>query len=151
MKEFIAFYRWGMQVKLHMALYTVALVLFKCLTELWMGRTAVDSLVLLEMLGTCFLAALVEYFLFPAGRTLSRRELAGRTALWALACNLLIVGAAGLFKWFAGLPLWSLLLLVLLLEAGLFAMWFGQQVALKKDTSLLNQKLRLYQTQQEET
>ena len=46
---------------------------------------------------------------------------------------------------FANVPLWGGIFLVLFLEWGLSAMWFGLHVALRRDTRSLNRKLSEYQ------
>lgn len=145
MKEFLHFYRWGMEVKLNMAIYTIALIFFKSIVALTQGESSVNIWLMLEMLLVSFAFAILQYALFPGDRTLPRRELAIRTAVWAVCGNVLYAGGAVAFGWFAGVPLWGAAVLALVLEGGLWAMWFGDQVARRRDTKTLNDKLRSYQ------
>ena len=145
MKQFFRFYGWGMQMKLHMALYAVALLFFKCVVCLLMGEKSVEVAVILEMIAAAFLFAVAESFLFPAGLVLARSVLAFRTVIWVAVCNLLFAGGAMALHWYPGLPLWGGWLLLLVLELGLAAMWFGTHVVLRIQTAELNRSLREYQ------
>ncbi len=148
MKEFIGFYRWGLSMKFHMAIYTLALVFFKALTNLYRGETGVASLTMLQMMVACMILAILETALFPEDRELEPRKMKTRTALWVVAANVLLGGGALLLGWFAGVPVWMGVLLAMFLEGGLFSMWFGVHVALKKDTKRLNENLRSFQKEQ---
>lgn len=148
MRQFMSFYRWGLYMKQHMALYTLALIFFKGITQWAMGGRSIEILTLLQMLLVSLAVALLESLIFPTDREFPRRALAGRTVAWALLCNLGFLGGALLFDWFAGIPVWAGVLLVVFLEAGLFAMWVGLHVALRRDTKRLNDSLRRYQDSQ---
>jgi hypothetical protein len=89
--------------------------------------------------------AILESFLFPEGRELEPSALRVRTVWWGLLCNLGFVGGALALGWFSNVPLWGGIFLVLFLEWGLSAMWFGLHVALRRDTRSLNRKLSEYQ------
>ena len=143
MNEFLRWYRWGLQMKYHMGIYTVGLIFCKGVVNALMGVYAVESLTMLEMLVASLLLASAETVLFPGG--LDRPQSRGRTAIWVVLGNLLYVGGSLVFGWFKGIPLWGALVLVLILEAGFFAMWFGINVAMQADTADLNRRLRKYQ------
>ena len=49
------------------------------------------------------------------------------------------------FGWFPAVPLWGDILLIVMLECGLCAVWFGEQVACWRDTKLLNRSLKKFQ------
>lgn len=141
MKGFLRFYAWGVEVKLYMSIYAAAAVFFQGITEVLQGRTAISVWVLLEMLLVSFAFAAIQYAVLPAGQW----DSPGRLALWALSANVLYIGGALVFGWFPGVPLWGDVLLVALLECGLGAIWFGEQVACWRDTRALNQSLRRFQ------
>lgn len=82
---------------------------------------------------------------FPGGPELEPSALRVRTVWWGLLCNLGFVGGALALGWFSNVPLWGGIFLVLFLEWGLSAMWFGLHVALRRDTRSLNRKLSEYQ------
>lgn len=145
MNEFIRFYGWGIAMKFHMSIYTLALVFCKGIVNALNGVFAVDSLTMLEMLVVSMAVAIVESLLFPDRRDLSKDELKIRSVWWVLLCNLGFLGGAVVFSWFAGVPGWATVLLVFILECGIAAMWFGLHVALKQDTQALNEKLKTYQ------
>lgn len=132
-------------MKFHMAIYTLALVFFKALVNLLTGVYAVDSLTMLQMLLVSMAVAILESFLFPDGQDLPKELMPRRTVWWALMCNVGFLGGALAFRWFAGVPAWGAAILLVWLELGLAAMWFGLHVALKKDTRQLNKKLLEYQ------
>ena len=92
---------------------------------------------------------LTEYAASEPGKRLCRElepsSLRVRTVWWGLLCNLGFVGGALALGWFSNVPLWGGIFLVLFLEWGLSAMWFGLHVALRRDTRSLNRKLSEYQ------
>lgn len=141
MREFLRFYSWGMEVKLYMGIYTAAIVAFQAIAEALQGRYAVGVWVLLEMLLVSFVFAMFQYAVLPAGQWASKKRL----AVWALGANVLYIGAALVFGWFPGVPLWGDVLLIALLEFVLWGIWFGEQVACWRDTWALNENLRQFQ------
>ena len=143
MNGFLRWYRWGLQMKYHMGIYTVGLIFCKGVVNALQGVYTVDSRTMLEMLVASLLLASAETALFPGG--LDRPQPKGRTAIWLVLGNLLYVGGSLALGWFKGIPLWGALVLVLILEAGFFAMWFGINVAMQADTADLNRRLRQYQ------
>ena len=68
MGEFIRFYSWGLSMKFHMAVYTLALVFFKAIFNALAGEGSVSSLTMLQMLLVSMAVAILESFLFPEGR-----------------------------------------------------------------------------------
>lgn len=147
MKSFVKFYKWGMNVKFHMALYTVAILCFAGIAALVWGDGAVSVWHMLQMLLLSFAMGIVEYALFPVERVLEGDALVKATILWAACANVLFVGGALVFGWFAIAPVWYSVLMLVLLELSLVAMWFGLHIALRADTAQLNSGLRLYQKQ----
>lgn len=141
MKGFLHFYSWGMEVKLYMSIYTAAVVFFQGITEVLQGRYSISVWVLLEMLLVSFGFAAIQYAVLPAGNWTSKKEL----AVWVISANVLYIGGALVFGWFPGVPLWGDILLIAMLECGLWAVWFGEQVACWRDTRALNQSLRQFQ------
>ena len=141
MKGFLHFYSWGMEVKLYMSIYTAAVVFFQGITEVLQGRYSISVWVLLEMLLVSFGFAAIQYAVLPAGNWTSKRGLAA----WAVSANVLYIGGALVFGWFPGVPLWGDILLIAMLECGLGAVWFGEQVACWRDTRALNRSLRQFQ------
>ena len=145
MKEFLRFYRWGMEVKLYMSIYTLALVFFRGIVAVLQGEDSVNVWIMLEMLLVSFAFACAQYVLLPVGQTFERPERRRRTVVWTVLGNLLFLGGAAVFRWFPGLPGWGTAVLVAMLELGLLAMWFGDQVARRRDTQALNEGLRRFQ------
>ena len=141
MKGFLHFYSWGMEVKLYMSIYTAAAVFFQGITEVLQGRYSISVWVLLEMLLVSFGFAAIQYAVLPAGNWTSKKGL----AVWVVSANVLYIGGALVFGWFPGVPLWGDILLIAMLECGLWAVWFGEQVACWRDTRALNRSLRQFQ------
>ena len=140
MKGFLHFYSWGMEVKLYMSIYTAAVVFFQGITEVLQGRYSISVWGLLEMLLVSFVFAAIQYAVLPAGSWSSQKGL----AVWAFSANVLYIGGALVFGWFPGVPLWGDILLIAMLECGLWAVWFGEQVACWRDTRALNRSLRQF-------
>ena len=141
MKGFLHFYSWGMEVKLYMSIYTAAAVFFQGITEVLQGRYSISVWVLLEMLLVSFGFAAIQYAVLPAGNWTSKKGL----AVWVISANVLYIGGALVFGWFPGVPLWGDILLIAMLECGLWAVWFGEQVACWRDTRVLNRSLQKFQ------
>ena len=147
MQKFINFYSWGVNMKFHMGIYAVALIFFNGLARWLMGERTIPILALVEMALAAAVVAMAESWIFPRYQEWEGRALTRRTALWVLVCNQGFRGGAVVFQWYQGVPLWGMGALVLVMEAGIFAMWFATHVALKKDSKWLNYKLKQYQSQ----
>lgn len=145
MRAFFHAYGFGMQLKLHMALYAIAMLFCKCVVSLLMGEAAVEVSTILEMIVVAFVFAIVEALLFPTGIVFARSVLGFRSLIWVAICNLLFAGGAMVFHWFEGIPLWGAWVLLFVLELGLGAMWFGTHVVLRIQTAELNRSLHNYQ------
>lgn len=130
-------------MKLHMALYTLALVFIRGLIEILLGNDSISLLMLVQMLLTAMSVAIIESICLP--EKLDECKLKQRTILWAIMCNLLFIGASVCFHWFNDIPTWGVILLIIFLEGGLFAMWFGVHVVQKMDTRDLNMHLKQFQ------
>ena len=141
MKTYLRLYRWSMQMKLHMALYTFAAVFFKIICNLLQGSRQVSIVDLATIWLVSLVFAILETVLFPENAPCTK----GRSLLWLAASNLCFVGGALLFGWFQGVPVWGGALLILGLELGLGMMWFGDRFVLKMDTAQLNEQLLRYQ------
>lgn len=141
MKTYLHLYRWAMQMKLHMAIYTLTAIFLKGLYCFVRGEYAISLFDLLTMWITCLLFAIVETVIFPEGCPCTRK----RSLIWLSAANLLFLGGAFAFKWFSGIPLWGGLLLTAFLELGLGLMWFGDRFVLRMDSADLTRQLRRYQ------
>lgn len=141
MKTYLRIYRWSMQMKLHMALYTFVTVFFKIICNLLQGsrQVSIADLATIWLVSLAF--AMLETAIFPEKAACTR----GRSLLWLAAGNLCFIGGAVLFGWFQGVPVWGGVLLILLLELCLGLMWFGDRFVLKMDTTQLNQALQHYQ------
>lgn len=146
MSEFIRFYGWGVNMKFHMAIYTLALTALEGLVKWLMGESVIPIMTLLEMMIISLIVSIIESLIFPREGSWEGAAMIRRTALWALVCNLGFIGGAAVFHWFAGIPVWAAVLLIVLLEGGLASMWFAMHVALKKDTEQLNQKLQQFKS-----
>ena len=141
MKTYLRLYRWSMQMKLHMALYTFAAVFFKIICNLLQGSRQVSIVDLATIWLVSLVFAILETVLFPENAPCTK----GRSLLWLATANLCFVGGALLFGWFQGVPVWGGALLILGLELGLGMMWFGDRFVLKMDTAQLNEQLLRYQ------
>ena len=145
MKYFNQFYLWGVNTKYRMGLYFSAAVFFIFLVNVLLGNWTVDIVVLLEMLLACFAFACLESAIFPYGKEWLAKGQGGRIALWAALANLIFIGCGLGLNWFPGIPLWGGLLLVLILEYALLAMWYALRLKERRDTAALNQGLRRFQ------
>lgn len=141
MKAFLKIYRWSMEMKLRMALYTFVAIFIKIVFNLLQGENAIEIAELLSMWGISLLFAIAETVIFPGERDCTK----WRSFLWLILANICFAGGAVLFKWFAGIPAWGGVLLLLLLELGLGMMWFGDRFVLKMDSAQLTQMLKDYQ------
>lgn len=146
MSRFLGLYRWAMQMKLRMGIYTLALLLCKMAWNAAQGVNYVLSLEIVGMWIACLIFAMVETVLLPQGK----EPTPVRTVAWVLVGNVIFWGGSLWLGWFVGVPFWGGVALVLLLQAGLAAMWFGDHVAMRADSAVLNRQLRAFQRRQEQ-
>ena len=145
MNGFNRFYLWGVNMKYHMGIYTVAGVFFKAIANALQGVYTVDSLTMLQMLVVSMLFASAETAIFPEGKAFG--DSLGRTALWALLANVAFLGGALGFGWFRGIPVWGGIVLAVILEGAMVAMWYAMWLERKWDTRDLNRNLKKFQEQ----
>ena len=143
MNGFNRFYLWGVNMKYHMGIYTVAGVFFKAIANALQGVYTVDSLTMLQMLVVSMLFASAETAIFPEGKAFG--DSLGRTALWALLANVAFLGGALGFGWFRGIPVWGGIVLAVILEGAMVAMWYAMWLERKWDTRDLNRNLKKFQ------
>ena len=141
MKLYLSLYRWAMQMKLHMAMYTFVAIFLKILYNLLQGSQSILISDVLSMWVTCLIFAMLESAIFPEGTSCTK----GRSTLWFITANMCFVGGAFVFQWFVLIPVWGCVVLVAFLEMGLGLMWFGDQFVLKMDSAQLTTELKQYQ------
>ena len=145
MNGFNRFYLWGLKMKYHMSTYTVAGIFFKAIVNALQGVYSVDSLTMLQMLVVSMLFASAETAIFPEGKAFG--DSLGRTMLWGILANIAFLGGALGFGWFRGIPVWGGVLLVVILEGAMVAMWYAMWLERKWDTRDLNRNLKKFQEQ----
>ena len=143
MNGFNRFYLWGLKMKYHMSTYTVAGIFFKAIVNALQGVYSVDSLTMLQMLVVSMLFASAETAIFPEGKAFG--DSLGRTVLWGVLANIAFLGGALGFGWFRGIPVWGGVLLVVILEGAMVAMWYAMWLEKKWDTRNLNRNLKKFQ------
>ena len=143
MNGFNRFYLWGLKMKYHMSTYTVAGIFFKAIVNALQGVYSVDSLTMLQMLVVSMLFASAETAIFTETHPFG--ESTGRTVLWAVLANVAFLGGALGFGWFRGIPVWGGVLLTVILEGAMVAMWYAMWLERKWDTRDLNRNLKKFQ------
>ena len=93
----------------------------------------------------CFAFACLESAIFPHGKEWPKEGQGRRVLLWAALANLIFAGCGWALCWFPGIPLWGALVLLLILEYCLAAMWYALRLKEQRDTAALNQGLRRFQ------
>ena len=145
MSGFNRFYLWGVKMKYHMSIYTVAGIFFKTIVNVLQGVYTVDILTMLQMLVVSMLFACAETAIFTETHPFG--ESTGRTVLWAVLANVAFLGGALGFGWFRGIPIWVGVVLVVILEGAMVAMWYAMWLEKKWDSRNLNRNLKKYQEQ----
>ena len=145
MSGFNRFYLWGVKMKYHMSIYTVAGVFFKAIINALQGVYTVDILTMLEMLVVSMVFASAETAIFTEEKPFGDSK--GRVLLWGLLANMAFLGGALGFGWFRGVPVWAGVILVVILEGAMVAMWYAMWLERKWDTRDLNRNLKKYQEQ----
>lgn len=143
MSGFNRFYLWGVKMKYHMGIYTVAGIFFKAIVNALQGVYTVDTLTMLEMLVVSLVFASIETALFTEEHPFGDSK--GRIVLWAVLANAAFLGGALGFGWFRGIPVWAGVVLTVILEAAMFAMWYAMWLEQKWDTRDLNRNLKKFQ------
>lgn len=145
MSGFNRFYLWGLKMKYHMGIYTVAGIFFKAIVNALQGVYSVDILTMLEMLVVSMVFASAETVIFPEAHPFGDSK--GRILLWAVLANVAFLGGALGFGWFRGIPVWGGVILVVILEVAMFAMWYAMWLEKKWDTQNLNRNLKKFQSE----
>ena len=145
MSGFNRFYLWGVKMKYHMSIYTVAGVFFKAIVNALQGVYTVDILTMLEILVVSMVFASAETAIFTEEKPFGDSK--GRVLLWGLLANVAFLGGALGFGWFRGVPVWGGVILVVILEGAMVAMWYAMWLERKWDTRDLNRNLKKYQEQ----
>lgn len=145
MSGFNRFYLWGVKMKYHMSIYTVAGVFFKAIVNALQGVYTVDILTMLEILVVSMVFASAETAIFTEEKPFGDSK--GRVLLWGLLANVAFLGGALGFGWFRGVPVWAGVILVVILEGAMVAMWYAMWLERKWDTRDLNRNLKKYQEQ----
>ena len=145
MSGFNRFYLWGLKMKYHMGIYTVAGIFFKAIVNALQGVYTVDSLTCLEMLVVSMVFASAETVIFTEEKPFGDSK--GRILLWAVLANVAFLGGALGFGWFRGIPVWGGILLTVILEGAMISMWYAMWLERKWDTRDLNRSLNKYQEQ----
>lgn len=145
MNGFNRFYLWGVKMKYHMSIYTVAGIFFKAIVNVLQGVYTVDILTMLQMLVVSMVFASAETAIFPDNHPFGDSR--GRVILWAVLANVLFLGGALGFGWFRGIPIWGGVILTVILEGAMAAMWYAMWLERKWDTRDLNRNLKKYQEQ----
>ena len=143
MTGFNRFYLWGLKMKYHMGIYTVAGIFCKAIANALQGVYSVDTLTMLEMLVVSMVFASAETAIFPEGKALG--DSLWRTVLWAVLANILFPGSALVMGWFRGIPLWGGVFLVMILEGAMAAMLYAMWLEKRWDTKNLNRSLQKFQ------
>ena len=137
------FYLWGVKMKYHMCIYTVAGIFFKAVVNALQGVYTVDILTMLQMLVVSMVFACAETALFTEDHPFGDSK--GRILLWAVLANAAFLGGALGFGWFRGIPVWAGVVLVVILEGAMAAMWYAMGLERKWDTRDLNRNLKKFQ------
>ena len=145
MNLFNKFYKFGSDVKPKASLYSLALVLFISVANLFNGIVYVKILTLLECFFIALVIALIEYFLFNNYDELSKEKKTSNTIIWAILTNIIVITSSVIFNLFPPLPLWGYIILIAVLEISLIAMKYSIYVVNLSDTEDLNNKLKKYQ------
>ena len=145
MSGFNRFYLWGVKMKYHMSIYTVAGVFFKAIVNALQGVYTVDILTMLEMLVVSMVFASAETAIFTEEKPFGDSK--GRVLLWGLLANVAFLGGALGFGWFRCASVFSCITLLVILEGAMVAMWYAMWLERKWDTRDLNRNLKKYQEQ----
>ncbi|WP_053955023.1 hypothetical protein [Inediibacterium massiliense] len=145
MNMFNRFYRFGSVVKPKASLYCLGIVFFISITNLCFDITTIHILTLLQTFVVSMVIALIEYFSFNNYDELSKEKKKTNTIIWAILTNIIIVSSSIIFKWFPTLPLWTIIVLFIILEISIISMRYSIYIINLADTKDLNSKLQKYQ------
>ena len=144
MKFFKRFYVWGMNAKLFMSIYFVAMAFLTGITIAFSGGESVKLLTLLQMLLVCMAIAVLQCVLLDDKTDYSKGIFFMRSVIWLAASTVLTVGAALLFGWFAGLLPACPWILGAFMLCGLSASLFGLKCEQDADSVKLNAHLKAF-------
>lgn len=148
MKEFKRFYVFGMSAKLYMGIYFVALVFVVGLITAAFGGDSLKLLTLVSIFVVCMILGFTQEG-FLSGENYEKNVFTRRTVIWLIGAVVLVIAAAELFGWLAGLPGWCVPVLGAFMTAGFVAMFIGIRWEQEMDTHILNEGLERYRQSQE--
>ncbi len=144
MKWFRKLYVWSMNIKLFMAFYFVIIAFAVGVVELISGGDCLKLLTLAEMLLVCTIIGLLQATLLNDSVDYANGVFFGRSVLWLTLSTGASVGAALLFDWFGGYPVWSLPAFAAFLLVALTLTLLGLKYEQEADTVHLNESLRRF-------
>lgn len=144
-RNFNNFYKLGTTIKLKASLYTIGILFFVCICNLFLGNTSVNIFNIFEIFIVSFIVAIIEFACFYNYDDLDKKTRNRNTAIWAISANILFISSAFIFNWFIGIKPWAVFLLLLVLEGGLLALRYSIYLINKADTKSLNEGLKKFQ------
>lgn len=141
------FFKFGTDVKSRAGLYSLMIIFFTSVGNLFLGIQTLSIYLILESFVVCILISLIEYFLFLHYEELSSHKKNLYTVIWAISANIILIFAAIAFNWYRHYPTWLMITLLIVMEIALIFFRYSIYAKNYYDTKQLNEKLYKFQNQ----
>lgn len=125
MNKFVKFYKNCMNMKLHISIYSIALLIIICIARIFHGINSIDINLVFQVIIVSFVLGIIDINCFPPYKKIDKNQFIFNTIVWAGCANFLFIPSAIVFEWFTGVTIFGAILLLLILQIGLFAIWYG--------------------------
>lgn len=141
---FARLYLWTTKAKYCMGILFLAFVLTYLLFGLLKegSKVTLDFFTAVEMMFACFFIGIAQQAILPKDKLTKERGV-----IWVALGLVITLVFSFVFGWFSAFPLWCAIVFCAVLVIGMIALILSSYLDLYRDTKILNQQLRKFQSQ----
>ena len=148
MKRFIRWCIWEMNNEFIACTYFTVMLIVYALIDLFFGKYDISIAIILEMYLMNYLLSVIQKLIVDTHRDYSKKNFLIRSVLFCILSITLVFIASGLGGWFHGMPLWTGILVIVMLLLSYLTVWIIVALGKKYDTQLLNDQLANFKRNQ---
>lgn len=131
MKKISRLYKYGMNIKMHTALYSIALLIIISMVKLLQGINSIEVSIVFQVFIVSLVLGFIDLACFPIDKKLIKEQFIFNSIIWIGCANFLFIPSAIVFNWFEGLSIFFYSLILFILEIGLMSILYGLYVEYK--------------------
>ena len=108
MKKFSRLYKYGMNIKMHAALYSIALLIIISMVKLLQGINSIEVSIVFQVFIVSLVLGFIDLACFPIDKKLIKEQFIFNSIIWIGCANFLFIPSAIVFNWFEGLSIFFL-------------------------------------------